>query len=485
MQLHELAQRFHFPCFGSKNLDISGVQTDSRNIQPGNIFIALQGHQKNALEFLPQAIQNGAQAVLFAPPKNIEIPADFTAIEVESQEILRTLAGKLIHYFAGDPSATLRAYGVTGTNGKTSVTYILSELFGPEHCGIVGTIQCRYQDIYQETMNTTPSPAEMVSFLQRAKAKGMTHFAFEASSHALDQQRLSGLHVAGAIFTNLTPEHLDYHPSMRHYAEAKKKLFEAVSSSGPRVLNRESVYFPFFQERLPKEHLWSYGFSPEARVWAECLSSSKDPLEQSRFLLHFPKNTQEIFFSLMGKHNIENALAAATLAYAEGIAPEEIQKRLSSPLAIPGRLQRVKTRSGKTAFVDYAHTPDALEKVLSTLRPLVKGRLFCVFGCGGDRDPFKRKPMGEIAEKYSDKIFLTSDNPRSEDPEKIVSSILQGISDSSKVVIELDRKNAIQQALDQAGFSDVLLIAGKGHETYQQIGRQKIPFSDVQVASVG
>lgn len=468
-KLCELSPLIGFPI--SEEIEITGVQLDSREIRPGDLFVAISGHRTNALQYLSQAIHQGARAVL----SNQRVSKNIAQIILPSTEDVRRTAGKLVHYFAGDPSAQLKNYGVTGTNGKTTMTYLLAEVFGPDRCGIVGTIDCRYRQWILPSQNTTPSPSEMVRFLKLGIAQGMTHLAFEASSHALDQHRLSGMKIQGAIFTNLSPEHQDYHPTMEHYARAKKKLLEMLPAGAPAVLCLESPYTEMMGSGL-RARVWTYGFSPRANIWGEV---SEHP-QASGILgtIHFPEGTYSVALNLVGKYNFLNALGAATLAYAEGLSPELICTRLSALKRVPGRLERVTASGGQRVFIDYAHTPDALEKVLLELRSKTNARLICVMGCGGERDQKKRPMMGSIAEKFADLIFLTSDNPRREDPQQIIQNILQGMSRFSKVKIELDRKIAIHEAIASASKEDIVVIAGKGHEDYQQIGEQKFPFSD-------
>ncbi|MEK7484680.1 MAG: UDP-N-acetylmuramoyl-L-alanyl-D-glutamate--2,6-diaminopimelate ligase [Planctomycetota bacterium] len=457
-----------------EEVEITGVQLDSREIRPGDLFVAISGHHIDAIHYLSQALQRGARAVLSAQRVSENIPQ----IVLSSSDEVRRIAGQLVHYFAGNPSSKLKNYGVTGTNGKTTMTYLLAEVFGIERCGIVGTIDCRYQEVVLPSKNTTPSPVEMIRFLKKAMSQGMTHLAFEASSHALDQHRLSGLKIHGALFTNLSPEHQDYHSDMAHYARSKKRLLEMVPENAPVVICLENKYSEAMKTNL-NGRVWTYGFSPSADIWGEVSKSSLYSGVSGK--IHFPEGSYSVALNLVGAHNFLNAIGAATLAYAEGLSPAIICARLSKLKRVPGRLERLLTSDGKLVFIDYAHTPDALEKVLLELRRKTQSRLICVFGCGGERDQKKRPMMGKIVEQLADEIFLTSDNPRREDPKQIIQDILNGMDSPAKVSVELDRTISIHRALDLAQPGDIVLIAGKGHEEYQQIGEQKFPFSDRSV----
>jgi len=372
---------------------------------------------------------------------------------------------------------------VTGTNGKSTVTHLIREILNHNgrKAGLLGTITYETPLRIVPATMTTPGPVMLAEMCTRMVTDGATHLVMEASSHALDQKRMAGLNFAVGVFTNLTGDHLDYHGTMESYLAAKRLLFEGLSSKALAVVNRDDPYADAIAESTRAGILW-YGLSPLADLQARIETIDA---EGTTFELIREERGVTVRTPLIGRHNVFNSLAAAGACLGLDVKLEEIAAALETIHSVPGRLQRVETRRGFSLFVDYAHTDDALRNVLSALRPITSGRILVVFGCGGDRDATKRPRMARVAQDLADRMIITSDNPRTENPEKIIDEILSGLDDHGRSVchIDPDRRRAIANAICQAQDGDVVLIAGKGHETYQVIGEEKIHFDDVEVAN--
>lgn len=460
--------------------NITAVTADSRRCSHGTCFVALRGANQDGHEFIPAALQAGASAVVCQDDSHIPRKSKAAVAVVEdTHEAL----GRLAQALQGWPGQNLTNVAVTGTNGKSTVTHLIREILtrNGRKAGLLGTIT--YETplrIIPATM-TTPDPVMLAEMCTRMVTDGATHLVMEASSHALDQKRLAGLTFAVGVFTNLTGDHLDYHGTMESYLAAKKLLFDELSSKALAVVNRDDPAADEIVRDTQAKVLW-YGLSPLADLQAriEKISAEGTTFELIREDCHATINTP-----LIGRHNVFNCLAAAGACLGLGIKLEDIAATLETIHNVPGRLQRVETHRGFSVFVDYAHTDDALRNVLSALRPITSGRIFVVFGCGGDRDATKRPRMARVAQDLADRIFVTSDNPRTENPEKIIDEILTGLDDRGRAVcyIDPDRRRAVANAICQAQDGDVVLIAGKGHETYQVIGEEKIHFDDVEVAN--
>ena len=480
MLLHTLLRQFdpQVPLAGLANPEIKAVREDSRLVQRGDLFVARAGTSVDGQQFVLDAIARGAAAVVAAGP------GTRGAVPVISVKDPASAASALANLFHGNPGGQVKVLGVTGTNGKTTTTYLVRHILGMvnRRCGMVGTVEIDDGRSRREASMTTPSACEVAELLATMRDRGCRACAIETSSHALDQGRVAGVPFAGAAFTNLTGDHLDYHKTMAAYADAKARLFASLDASAVAVVNADDAA----SDRMVRDtraRVIRFGFGKaadyRARDWA--VSS-----QGSRFVLHTPDGRAEVAMGLIGKHNIENALAAAALVGETfGLSVNQIAAGLRDAQGAPGRLQAVRVGQPFAVLVDYAHTDDALENVLTALKPLTKGKLRVVFGCGGDRDPFKRPRMARTAEQYADALYVTSDNPRTEDPGKILEQIVAGLSDAGRgrAVVEPDRRAAIRQALGDSREGDVVLIAGKGHENYQIFGKEKHHFDDVEEAT--
>ncbi|MFO7535550.1 MAG: UDP-N-acetylmuramoyl-L-alanyl-D-glutamate--2,6-diaminopimelate ligase [Kiritimatiellia bacterium] len=466
-------------CRGSASREIAGLACDSRQVRPGWLFIAIPGNKLNGANFIEDALTRGAAAVVAeqaGPPLK-----DVTVIRVANA---REALARLASAFYGRPSARLRVAGVTGTNGKTTVTYLVRDILEAAGypCGLIGTVEYRLGNRVIPAARTTPDPLTLQSCFSQMLQNGCTAAVMEVSSHALDQERAWGIEFDAAVFTNLTQDHLDYHGTMESYFEAKKKLFLAIgrgSKTASAIVNLDDPY----GRRLASDpgiaaRMLTYGRSPDALIRAEEVRLSASG---SAFRVVSPWGGGEAALRLLGGYNVSNALAALAVCGCLGLPLPVILKRLAELHAVPGRLEEVPNTRGFQVFVDYAHTDDALMNVLQTLREICAGRLIAVFGCGGNRDKTKRAKMGAAAARLADFTVLTSDNPRTEDPMAILEQIRGGMGGAPHEVAP-DRAEAIKRALAIAGKGDIVLIAGKGHETFQEFDNRVIPFDDRDVA---
>jgi UDP-N-acetylmuramoyl-L-alanyl-D-glutamate--2,6-diaminopimelate ligase len=459
------------------NVEITGVCEDSRKIQPGNLFIARPGTKADGQQFLTDAKSRGAAAAIVqtkvakSPLPQVVVPNAGAAASV------------LAHAIHDHPGHIVRTLAVTGTNGKTTTTYIIRHLLAKlsVRCGLIGTVEIDDGKTRREASMTTPAACDIAELLACMRDKGCRAAVMEASSHALDQGRVAGVPFVGAAFTNLTGDHLDYHKTMENYAAAKAKLFTSLDPQGVAAINAEDKYSPRMIEGCAARII-RFGFGKNSDYRAKDVEVSS---QGTSFVLHTPDGHAPVQMQLVGKHNIENVLAAAALVgEAFGASVQQLAEGLKDAQGAPGRLQAVRCGQPFAVLVDYAHTDDALENVLSALRPLTRGKLRVLFGCGGDRDRTKRPRMAQTAEKWADAIYVTSDNPRTEDPQAILNEIIGGFSSGGrfKVSLESDRRSAIEQILGSAGPDDIVLLAGKGHENYQIIGTEKRHFDDVEEA---
>jgi UDP-N-acetylmuramoyl-L-alanyl-D-glutamate--2,6-diaminopimelate ligase len=479
MRLHqliaELDPRFNFQ--GVADVAIGGICEDSRLVQAGDLFVARAGRKAEGANFIAQAVKRGAVAVLAATRA-----ADCTTPQVIVSDP-GAAAATLAHIFYGNPSKSIRAVGITGTNGKTTTTYLLRHILNKVNvrCGMIGTVETDDGRVRQEAAMTTPGAIELARLLAAIRDNGCRACAMETSSHALDQGRLDGIRFAGAAFTNLTRDHLDYHGQMENYAAAKAKLFEMLDEDAIAVINAEDSW----SERMVigcKARIVRFGFAPGADYRAQDIAMTS---QGSRFILHTPDGSVEVGLAMIGRHNIANAItAAALLGEVFRLSVHQIANGLQDAQGAPGRLQAVRCGQPFAVLVDYAHTDDALDKVLAALRPLSRGKLRVLFGCGGDRDRTKRPLMARAAQRRADVVYVTSDNPRTEDPGSIIDQIVAGFQDVGQrpVVVDADRRTAIVRILEDAEADDVVLLAGKGHENYQIIGQTKHHFDDVEEA---
>lgn len=465
----------------SADLAITGLVQDSREVKPGDAFVAIAGFGAHGLNFVDVARQAGAAAVLFEPPAPDELPAPADAIPVVG---LRARMGAMADSFHDHPSAAMATVGVTGTNGKTSTVQLLAQAWTlrGQTAGTVGTLGSGVYPKIVPTGFTTPLVLRMHALLAELRDEGASAVAMEVSSHALDQGRVDGVHFDVAVFTNLTRDHLDYHGDMARYGAAKARLFDWPGLRAAAVNLDDAFGRELFAAVSGKVR--ALGFSSRgvagASVRAEELLLDGSGI---RFLLHAGGQAHPVRSPLLGRFNVDNLLGVATTLFAMGMAPALIAETLSQLLPVDGRMNRLGGEAGAPlVVVDYAHTPDALEQALASLRAHTAGTLTCVFGCGGERDTGKRPQMAAIAERLADRVIVTDDNPRNENGDAIVADILAGFAEPARVVVQRDRAAAIAQAIAGAGADDVVLIAGKGHEPYQDVGGVKHPFEDAAVA---
>ena len=458
--------------------DVTGVASDSRCCGEGYCFVAIEGTSDDGHKYIPAAIRAGCQAVVCRAPQLV--PNDVACAQAKDTRVAAAMLGQAMH---GWPSRKLTCVGVTGTNGKSTVTHLLSAVLaaGGLSPALLGTI-CYETGLRSEpARTTTPGPIELARMTGEMVASGRTHLVMEVSSHALDQRRTAGVDFRVAVFTNLTGDHLDYHKTMDQYRAAKLRMFEQLAPEATAVVNRDDPAGELVAQAAPGRVVW-YGLSPAADVWAKIENIDA---AGTRFALTAGDQQVSVVSGLIGRHNVYNCLGAAAAAMELGVNLETVAAAITSMDCVPGRLQRVAGEVPYKVFVDYAHTDDALANVLSSLRPLTGGRIILVFGCGGDRDQSKRQRMAKVGQDLADRLVITSDNPRSEDPQAIIDQIVAGLSDSGRrrAEIEPDRRAAIALAIDMAQEADVVLVAGKGHENYQIIGSQRLPFDDVKVAA--
>lgn len=483
MRLAELAQRHGGVLEGEIGVEIADVVLDSRAVSSGALFCALSGGARDGAQFVGDALRRGAVAVLANERPNIAAPALWL------HEAPRATAGRAASSVYGDPSRGMFVAAVTGTNGKTTTAHLIAQLLA--HCGrrpgVLGTAGNRLADgRWSAATHTTPDAPSLHRLLARHRDLGGDAIALEASSHALDQERLAGVAIDVAVFTNLTRDHLDYHGDMERYARAKSELFAALGPGSFAVVNADDPASQLMTRRASEAGARVFTFSTTSRADLRASSIEVAP-DGVRFQVEGMGISQRWTSSrLLGRFNVENALAALAAVLVSGASPLHALEGLASVLPAPGRMQAVAAPGrGPAVVVDYAHTDDALRKALATLRESVPadGRLIVVFGCGGDRDRGKRPLMGAVASELADVVVLTSDNPRSESPAAIVEEIRAGTRGSRAQVREqLDRRAAIAEALGLARRSDIVLIAGKGHETTQTIGAKSEPFDDRAVA---
>lgn len=464
----------------SADLAITGLVQDSREVAPGNAFVAIAGFGAHGLHFADAARAAGAAAILYEPPAPEDLPAPADAIPVQG---LRARMGSMADTFHGHPSAAMTTVGVTGTNGKTSTVQLLAQAWTlrGQRAGTVGTLGAGLWPATVPTGFTTPLVLRMHALLAELRDEGASAVAMEVSSHALDQGRVDGVHFDVAVFTNLTRDHLDYHGDMARYGAAKAKLFDWPGLRAAAVNLDDAFGRELFEAVAGKVR--ALGFSSRgaagAAVRAEALVLDGSGI---RFLLHAGGQAHPVRSPLLGRFNVDNLLGVATTLFALGMAPALIAETLSQLMPVDGRMNRLGGEGGAPlVVVDYAHTPDALEQALASLRAHTAGTLTCVFGCGGERDTGKRPQMAAIAERLADRVIVTDDNPRNEDGDAIVADILAGFRDAARVRVQRDRAAAIAVAIEGAGPEDVVLVAGKGHEPYQDVGGVKLPFEDAAV----
>ncbi len=452
------------------------VRTDSRLVRRGDIFVAIAGNAADGHRFIDQAVANGARYVVCQDRDH----ASASAVTVVVENSARA-AGLLAQASRGRPASKLTNLAVTGTNGKTTVAFLVHACIthAGRRCGLMGTVVYDTGSGVTPASLTTPDALTIAQMQHSMVEAGAEYMVIEASSHALSQDRLAGINFRAAAFTNLSGDHLDYHKTEESYLAAKTRLFTALGPDATAVLNRHAPQSEAIARQTRARLCW-YAVDEPADITAHVESMT---VAGARFTLEHDGRRAKVVTPLLGAYNVANHLAAAGLCLAAGFDLPTVAAGLSSLKAIPGRLEKV--GAGEfSVLVDYAHTDDALQNVLTTLKPLCKGRLIVVFGCGGDRDKTKRPRMAAVAQRLADMVIVTSDNPRTERPEAIIEDIVAGFRNgaSDAILIEADRAKAIEWAIQKARKDDIVLIAGKGHETYQIIGAEKIHFSDKEVA---
>lgn len=459
------------------DLDITGVEEDSRKVRPGYLFVARSGTKTDGTRFLADAHRNGAVAAIVAA-RVADCPLTQIVVADPSVTVSPLACG-----FYGDPSRDLKVMAITGTNGKTTSAYLIQQIlaFHGIHCGLIGTVQIDNGKIRINSEMTTPSPVDVARIMAEMRDNGCKGCAIEVSSHSLHQGRVGAIRFATGAFTNLTGDHLDYHKTMDNYAGAKALLFAMLPAEAAAIINSRDEY----GDRMTRDtvaHIRRFGIEQRSDYRATEVRISA---QGTHFTMYTPRGSTPVQMRLVGMHNVENALtAAASVAEAFGLSAIQIAQALAEAPGAPGRLQVVDAGQKFAVLVDYAHTDDALRNVLTALRPLTKGKLRVVFGCGGDRDRTKRPRMAKVAQQLADALYITSDNPRTEDPHAIISEITAGLSTSATVPVHVDpdRRQAIAKAINDASTGDVVLLAGKGHEDYQIIGKTKHHFDDVEEA---
>ncbi|MCB9768561.1 MAG: UDP-N-acetylmuramoyl-L-alanyl-D-glutamate--2,6-diaminopimelate ligase [Candidatus Omnitrophica bacterium] len=457
---------------GDLNREVTRVVYDSRKVQPGDLFVALRGTQTDGHRYIEQAFQQGASAALVEEP--VEGPC---WIQVEDTLPLLALTANRVY---GDPARQLKLIGVTGSNGKSTTTYLIESILnhGNSKVGLFGTIEYRWPGFSKPAPNTTPLSADLQEGLAAMQREGVDTAVLEVSSHALVLHRVDTVLFDVAVFTNLSHEHLDFHGNMEEYAAAKKLLFtEHLKDDGTAVLNMDDHVSRAWAMEWKNKKVLTYGFASNAAVYPEKFALTTEGISGK---IHTPSGPIGLESNLLGRHNLYNLLSAISASLAWGAPISQIEEALAEGVHVPGRLERVEVGQDFRVLVDYAHTPDGLKQVLDTLAELPKNRLICVVGAGGDRDRKKRPLMARIAQELSDIVILTSDNPRTEDPVAILDEMEVGMlgAPGATHAREVDRHKAIEQAIAMAQSGDVVLIAGKGHEDYQEINHVRHPFDD-------
>jgi UDP-N-acetylmuramoyl-L-alanyl-D-glutamate--2,6-diaminopimelate ligase len=481
MLLQSLLKKFNpnLPLGNLKNINITGVRDDSRRVRPGDLFVARCGSKADGRQYVLDAASRGAVAVL-TPSRIPDCPIPQLILADTT-----TAVSPLANLFFENPSQIVQVLGVTGTNGKTTTTYLIRHILAAvnKRCGMIGTVELDDGRTRREATMTTPGAVEVAELLGTMRDKGCWACAMEVSSHALDQSRVSGVNFAGAAFTNLTGDHLDYHQTMENYASAKARLFEQLDADAVAVMNANDEHASRMVKNS-KARVITFGVGRKTADYRA--TDVQIDFDGSHFVLDSHGHEAPVHTPMIGRHNIANALTAAALVgEVFHLSVQQIADALKTAHGAPGRLECIRAGQGFGVFVDYAHTDDGLENVLSALRPLTTtGKLRVLFGCGGDRDNSKRSRMAKVAERLADVVYVTSDNPRTEHPGAIIDEICSGFTRKSgkPVIVEADRRCAIERVLNDAGDGDIVLLAGKGHENYQIIGTDKRHFDDVEEA---
>jgi UDP-N-acetylmuramoyl-L-alanyl-D-glutamate--2,6-diaminopimelate ligase len=467
MQLADLLQNLEIDVKNFHDVEVMGITANSKLVKPQWLFVAKKGVAHDGNQFAAEVVQAGASVIL----SSIDNPALEGVVQLIHPDVEK-IEEILVNRFYGHPAEKLFLVGITGTNGKTTTAFLVHHLLNP--CGMIGTVKWIIGDKVLPATHTTPDFITLTKLLHDMAANECKSAVMEVSSHALEQGRVKGIPFDVAVFTNLTQDHLDYHKTMEAYAAAKKKLF--TSLEGMAIINADDPWHWMMVEHC-KSPILTYGFS--GKLSAAELKLHPQGIE---FTVHFEGETAICRSQLIGRFNVYNLLAATAVGLTFGLTLEETLRRLESFERVPGRLERVPNVKNLNIFVDYAHTDDALKNVLETLQEVKTGRLITVFGCGGNRDAGKRPKMAAVAEALSDIVIVTTDNPRNEDPHAIITQITSGFQKKDRALIHADREEAIRAAIRMATPQDIILIAGKGHETVQIFKDRTLPFDDREVA---
>lgn len=473
---------------GAKNVPIFSIEYDSRKVRNNSLFVAIEGLSSDGHLFIPDAIARGASAVVVSKNRASEFSSlGNDRVAILSSENTRSALSKISAVFYDHPSQSCKVIGITGTNGKTSTTYMVESIakvagLSP---GVIGTIEYRWKGRRETSPNTTPESRDLQELIFHMKHDGVNCIIMEVSSHALELSRADDVHFDVVAFTNLTRDHLDFHGNFEKYFEAKKKIFTLLDkSSKDKKVGIVNIDDPYGKQIFEQKNIWqsqmlSIGFDSNAdfRVIASTVINT---ISKGAYELITPAGKMKISLSLGGRFNVYNSLTAFAVSYSLGIPNEAIVEGLSMISNIPGRFERISSKLGFHVIVDYAHTDDALQKLLQSVRELSPKRIITVFGCGGNRDKTKRPLMGKVATELSDITIITSDNPRKEDPLSIIQDIVKGVV-RGKYEVEIDRKKAIEWAIEMANEGDIVVIAGKGHEDYQIICDEKRHFDDREI----
>lgn len=465
------------------------VTSDSRQVKPGSVFVALGGSRADGHQFIDKAAELGAAVVVIERDRKSSVTFPKNVAVISASNTYKALA-ELSSALHGQPGKHMRLVGVTGTNGKTTVTHLIEQMLADQghKVGLIGTLgrKSTQKQSYDSTGHTTPMATELQEILHEMREEGDQFVVMEVSSHALEQFRTHGCDFEVAVLTNITQDHLDYHKTMEHYWQAKALLFRGLDASGGKqraaVINLDSDYAKEFVAATPKD-VQLYTYAIQSQDAAVRIANPNYSIAGSSFTVITPAGQSEVKLKLGGQFSVYNALAAIAAGLALGLSLDDVVQSIERVPGIRGRFEVVCEKP--YVLVDYAHTPDGLENILNAARAVTPkgGRLIAVFGCGGDRDATKRPKMGRIAEQLADLLVITSDNPRSEDPQQIITDVISGIQrfDSSRMVVEADRKQAIHQAIDMAQPDDIIVVAGKGHEDYQILADRTIHFDDREV----
>jgi UDP-N-acetylmuramoyl-L-alanyl-D-glutamate--2,6-diaminopimelate ligase len=455
-------------------MPIREIQYDSRKVKSGDLFIAVRGYKSDGHKYLEDVEEKGALAAV-VEEKNDKLKIPQVVVK-DSRKILPLLA----YNYYNLAESSLKLIGITGTNGKTTASYLLRSILDKANltAGVVGTISYVYGNTEKKAPNTTPESLDLYAMLSEMEGEGVKSCVMEVSSHALSLYRVAGLKFDAALFTNLGRDHMDFYDSVEDYFAAKAKLFEQIKQGGAAVINYDDEYGQRLIGKIKNHAVVSYGFDDQAQV---TVIKRKMDIRGMQLTIRIPDGVLEIRSSLIGEFNIYNILSAVATAYALGIKSDHIIDGINDLKNVPGRMQSFEIKQGVLAIIDYAHAPEALKNALLTVREVTENRLIVVFGAGGDRDRGKRPIMGKIAEDLADIAIVTSDNPRTEDPNSIVNEVLSGMKHEEKRKVIVDRRDAISEAVKIAQKGDVILVAGKGHESYQEINGVRSDFDEEKI----